>query len=63
MKNKVLSTAKWLTSESEISSAETLSLLRGLLTADGKGADFKLHLLCELLDRENVKNLLLYVTD
>jgi hypothetical protein len=51
MKNNKLSTSKWLTSESEISEAETLSLLRSILTADGKGVDFKLKVLSEIESR------------
>ncbi len=43
--------AKMLSTESEIESADNDSLLRGLLTPDGRGSEFKLKLLVEIENR------------
>lgn len=44
---------KWLTKQEEIKTADSLSLLRSILTPDGMGPKFKEMVLAEILKRKS----------
>jgi hypothetical protein len=51
--------AKWLSNPFEIQTASSESLIRSLLTSDGRGEDFKRRALFELLVRVKIDDLIL----